>query len=251
MKKSTLIRIIIFYLIGISISNIFRFDLLDLDATIERMPVWSIAIFAPLGAIGLFIGAIISIRLIRKDRPTEYSLFGTSKKWSIIMSIIPVAILTIIGVHSSREANIHYYGLFAGIGTFIYCIFEEIGWRAYLQEELKMMKEWQRTLLIGFLWYLWHLTFLTESSLAENIFFLSMLIFGSWGIGKIMELTKSVFAASCFHLIIQIMMFNALIKNGINGNEKLIILGISVIAWIVILKKWKKENRVAHPVTNK
>ena len=251
MKKSSLIRIIIFYLIGISISNIFRFDLLNSDAIIENMPVWSIAFSAPLGAIGLFIGAIISIRLLKKERRTEYSFFGTSKKWSIIMPIIPVVLLTVLGVQNSKEVDTHYYGLFAGIGTFIYCMFEEIGWRAYLQEELRMIKEWQRTLLIGFLWYFWHLSFLTESSLAENIFFLSMLIFGSWGIGKIMELTKSVFAASCFHLIIQIMMFNALIKNGIDPNEKLIILGISVIIWIVILKRWKNEIRTVNPVTNK
>jgi len=38
------------------------------------------------------------------------------------------------------------------------------------------------------------------------------------------------------------MMFNALIKNGIDGTEKLIILGVSVGLWYVIVKKWEKEN---------
>lgn len=75
-----------------------------------------------------------------------------------------------------------------------------------------------------------------------------MMIFGSWGIGQVAELTKSIVASACFHLIIQIMMFNALIKNGIDGTEKLIILGISVAIWIVIMEKWKKQNTIANKV---
>jgi hypothetical protein len=42
------------------------------------------------------------------------------------------------------------------------------------------------------------------------------------------------------------MMFNALIKNGIDGIEKLIILGVSVVIWFVIIKKWEKENTIAN-----
>jgi len=68
------------------------------------------------------------------------------------------------------------------------------------------------------------------------------MIFGSWGIGQVAEATKSLLASACFHLIIQIMMFNALIKNGIDGTDKGIILGVSVILWFVIIKKWEKEK---------
>jgi len=125
---------------------------------------------------------------------------------------------------------------------------EEYGWRGYLQEELKEVKPWKKYVSIGFLWYLWHLTFLTEATFGENIFFLAMMIFGSWGIGQVAESTKSIIASACFHLIIQIMMFNALIKNGIDGTEKLIILGISVVIWFVIIKKWEKESTIANNV---
>ena len=75
-----------------------------------------------------------------------------------------------------------------------------------------------------------------------------MMIFGSWGIGQVAESTKSILASACVHLIIQIMMFNALIKNGISASEKLIILGVSVFLWIVIIKKWEKENTVTKTV---
>jgi hypothetical protein len=49
-------------------------------------------------------------------------------------------------------------------------------------------------------------------------------------------------------MIIQIMMFNALIKDGINGTEKIVILGVSVGIWFVIIKKWEKENTIANTV---
>ena len=40
------------------------------------------------------------------------------------------------------------------------------------------------------------------------------------------------------------MMFNALIKNGIDMTEKLIILAVSVVLWFMIIKKWEKEELV-------
>ena len=92
------------------------------------------------------------------------------------------------------------------------------------------------------------MTFLTKASIGDNLFFLAMMILGSWGIGQVVESTKSIIAGACFHLIIQIMMFNALIKNGIDGIEKLIILGVSVVIWFVIIKKWEKENAIANKV---
>jgi hypothetical protein len=42
------------------------------------------------------------------------------------------------------------------------------------------------------------------------------------------------------------MMFNALIKNGIDRNEKLIILCVSVAFWFVIIKVWEKEKTLQH-----
>jgi hypothetical protein len=42
------------------------------------------------------------------------------------------------------------------------------------------------------------------------------------------------------------MMLNALIKDGIDGTEKIIILGISIVIWFVIIKKWEKESAIAN-----
>jgi len=238
-------RIVIFLIIAITISNIFRFDIFELKLQLEKLPTW-IFIFTSvlLEGSGVIIGALIIIPFLKKERKTEISLFGTSKSKSLIMAIIPIIILTIIGVKNDFGMDYHIYGFIAAIGTFLYCIMEEYGWRGYLQEELKEFKPWKKYLMIGFIWYLWHLTFLTKASVGDNLFFLSMMILGSWGIGQVAESTKSIMASACFHMIIQIMMFNALIKDGIDGTEKIVILSISVAIWFVIIKKWEKENSI-------
>lgn len=249
MKQNNIVwkRVIMFFLIATLISNIFRFDIFEIKTSFEKLPTWLfILIFALLEGSGVVIGALIALHLLRKNKETQISLFGTSKLKSLIMGAIPIVILTTIGVDNDFGMNSHLYGLIAIIGTLIYCLMEEIGWRGYLQEELRELKSWQKYFIIGLIWYLWHLSFLTNASFGENIFFFAVMVFGSWGIGQVAELTKSIFASACFHLIIQIMMFNALIKNGINGTEKLIILGVSVSLWFVIIKKWKKQNTIAN-----
>jgi uncharacterized protein len=199
---------------------------------------------------GVFIGALLAISFLKKNRKVETTLLGTSKLKSLVMAIIPILILTTVGVENVFELDSHLYGFIAVIGTLLYCIMEEYGWRGYLQEELNTLQPWKKYLIIGFTWYLWHLTFLTKATVGDNIFFLAMMLLGSWGIGQVAELTKSVLASACFHLIIQIMMFNALIKNGINGTDKLIVLSVSVVLWILIMKRWKNENAIANPVYN-
>ena len=240
-------RILLFLLIAITISNIFRFDVFELKSELEKLPTWIYILTSILlEGSGVIIGALIIIPFLKKQRKTEISLFGTSKTKSLLMASIPILVLVVNGVKNDFEMNNHIYGLVASIGTLLYCIMEEYGWRGYLQEELKELKPWKKYLIIGFIWYLWHLTFLTKASAGDNLFFLGMMILGSWGIGQVAESTKSILASACFHMIIQIMMLNALIKDGIDGTEKIIILGISIVIWFVIIKKWEKESAIAN-----
>lgn len=242
-------RILIFFTLATIISNIFRFDIFEFKSELEKLPTWIFILTSLLlEGSGVIIGALIILPFLKKERKVEISLFGTSKSKSLIMAAIPIIILTIVGVRNDFGMKHHIYGFVAAIGTFLYCIMEEYGWRGYLQEELKILKPWKKYLLIGFIWYLWHLTLLTEASISNNLFFLGMMIFGSWGIGQVAESTKSIIASACFHMIIQIMMLNALIKNGIDGTEKMLIFGISVAIWFVIIKKWEKENTTANKV---
>jgi len=101
------------------------------------------------------------------------------------MALIPLVLMIITGVESPDNTNSHIFALANGFGTLIYCYFEEIGWRGYLQDELKHLKEWQRFLIMVILWYIWHFSFLKNTSLDGEIIFLGILILGSWGLGKV------------------------------------------------------------------
>ena len=245
MKNISYKRIVLFYSIAIIISNIFRFDIFKSTEFLQNnLPTWgSLTLIVLLEGIGIFMGALIALKYLNKCRKTSISFFGISKSKSILIAIIPMLFLVIIGVDNDYQMNSHIYGFFSFIITLLYCIMEEYGWRGYLQEELEAVKDWKKYLIIGFLWYIWHLSFLRNGvSFKDNVFFLSMMILGSVGIGKIADSTKSILISACFHLIIQIMMFNAIIKNGLTGTEKLIVLGGSLVAWMLIFKKLNKDN---------
>lgn len=236
-------RIWMFFIIATLLSNIFRFDIFELRPELEKLPTWIYILTTVfLEGSGVVFAALIILPYLKKVRKIDMSFFGTSKSKSLVMTIIPIITLSLIGVRNDFELDNHLYGFIAIIGTLFYCIMEEYGWRGFLQEELKSLKPWQKYSTIGIIWYAWHLTFLTKASIGDNLFFLAILIFGSWGIGQVAELTKSILAAACFHLIVQIMMFNALFRNGIGGTEKIIILTVCLATWIVIMNKWKKEK---------
>lgn len=141
-------------MIAISLSNIFRFDIFRLNSILDKLPAYTIILFSLLGAAGIIIGAIISIRLLKKKRKTNMSIWSTSKKLSIIMSLVPIALMLIIGVTNSKGVNTHYFGLIGALATFFYCFGEEIGWRGYLEDELWEMKPLTKYTLIGLLWYI-------------------------------------------------------------------------------------------------
>jgi uncharacterized protein len=237
-------RVLLFLIIAISLSNIFRFDVFHIYPTLEKGAVW-IYLFSAniLEGSGVLISGLLGLYLLNKQRKVEISFFGTSQMKGLLMASIPVIILIVVGVENKHETDSHLYGGLAGLSTLIYCIMEEYAWRGYLQEEFKALQPIKKYALIGFIWYFWHLSFLTKASLVDNLFFLSMLIFGSWGIGKIADLTKSILAAGCFHLIVNIFMYNPFFSNGINNTKKIIILSVSILLWVILLIKWDKDNK--------
>ena len=93
MKNSRILRIAIFYIIAISLSNIFRFDIFGWNSALDKLPAFTLILFSPLGAIGVIVGAIVSINLLTNKRKTNMSIWGTSKKLSILMRFVPIVLL--------------------------------------------------------------------------------------------------------------------------------------------------------------
>jgi len=233
------LRIFIFYLTALLFSFYFRF----------LSPEWYGQFHLPFGlsvikewlsALGILLGALLVTLIFKPER--RNSLFGTSVLKSLLMAVIPVLLLTIIGVQNNENLNPHLYGFFIGIWLFIYCLLEESGWRGYLQDELRNMHPVLQYLFIGFLWYAWHMTFLGGPiHIVNELSIFLILFFASVGIGLAVKLTQSVLVAACLHMLGNILVFSSLIKQSISLQNRLIIIGVSVFTWIIILIFWDKK----------
>lgn len=102
-------------------------------------------------------------------------------------------IVLILGVEYGTKGTISFEAITA---ILIYGLLEEIGWRGFLQQQLKPLPEILNIFIVAILWFVWHLNFDFTSS---NLLFFGILILGSWGIGKVANQTYSLLAVSAFH----------------------------------------------------
>jgi membrane protease YdiL (CAAX protease family) len=196
-----------------------------------------------LAGFGPFLGAICVTFLFKVQRKT--TIFGRSTSKSLLIALIQISLFTIIGAANTENLNSHYYGLLLGIVIVGYCIFEETGWRGYLQDELRGINPFIKYFLIGFMWYFWHLTLFSGNLYILNeIIILSILILASWGIGQAVEYTHSIVVAACLHSVGNIMAFSSLIKSSMDFNHRIILVLICIVAWILILVYWDKKIKV-------
>ncbi|MGJ8685691.1 MAG: hypothetical protein ACSHWW_13755 [Nonlabens sp.] len=74
-KEANRKRIVLFSLIAITLSNIFRFDIFNLKTELQQLPTW-VFIFSSLllEGSGVVIGALISILLLKGKREIEITL---------------------------------------------------------------------------------------------------------------------------------------------------------------------------------
>ncbi|MCB0770645.1 MAG: CPBP family intramembrane metalloprotease [Flavobacteriales bacterium] len=242
-QRSALLRILLFFGIALLLSWYFRI----------HVPHWFRVLELPLGltpfkylleGIGPLAGALVVIVLFRT--PRRISLFGSSRKWSVLMALIPVVLFAVIGIEDTQTgSDRHLHGAVIGAVSMGYVVFEEFGWRGYLLDEIRGMGIsgiWLRSLLIGLLWYAWHLTPFNVASLGEHAAFLGLLIFGSWGFERISDTTGSVVSVACFHLLGSLLSTNALIQDGMSGTNRMLIFGICLVTWIAMVSKWPGRN---------
>ena len=137
--------------------------------------------------LGPAVGALVAMLVFK--RRTEYTLLGKSAWKSMATIVIPCMVFGIIA------------GWDLGVTcllAFVYGLLEEFGWRGFLQYELRELPVWQYVLIITVMWFLWHLD-LTQRSVLP--FFL-LLLFASWGIGKVVTDTHSLLFCAAFHGIV-------------------------------------------------
>ncbi|RXK81710.1 CPBP family intramembrane glutamic endopeptidase [Filimonas effusa] len=179
-----------------------------------------------LRGVGPAIGAWVAIKLFRI--PLQLSLKGNYRNLLLPLLVYWVFPVVLIGaVTYIYEAKFPALLLFT---VLVYGLLEEIGWRGFLQEQLKSLPKFQSIFIIAVLWFVWHLNFEITTS---NMVFLGVLFFGTWGIGKVYSSTCSLLAVAGFHSL------NNFFRNGLHERELILILALLVI-WIGFMVWYKR-----------
>ena len=165
--------------------------------------------------IGSCLGALFAVLVFKRE------FYCTITGTSICKSLLTIALPFTICFFVDRGLS------FTLLGFIFYSFLEEVGWRGYLQGELKEMKTIYRVLIIGLMWFFWHISIGFNLG---SLMFLTILLLGTWGIGCIARDTKSLIACACFHTL-----WNFSSQGGITFTHKVIALYVIIIAsWFVI-----------------
>lgn len=190
-------------------------------------------IFILLRGIGPALGALVAIKLFCLQN--SMSLKGIYNNY-----VLPFAVFWILPAIVVTTLYYFMYGKFPIVFAFtvlVYGLLEEIGWRGFLQEQLKGLPTFYSTVIIAVLWFLWHLNI---EMTATNLIFLGVIFFGTWGIGKIYTKTGSLLAVAGVHSL------NNFFVKGVHEQELMVILGLLVV-WIgfVIVYDRKLKAKLA------
>lgn len=185
-----------------------------------------------LRGVGPALGALAAIKIFSLDNPM--SLKGIYKN-----ALVPFAVYWLLPAF--LIAGVYYFtiGKFPILLMFtvlVYGLLEEIGWRGFLQEQLKSLPKFTSILIIAVLWFAWHLNFDPTPS---NMIFFGIIFFGAWGIGKVYTSTGSLLAVAGVHSL------NNFFRNGLHDTELTLIIVLLVI-WVgfIILYNRKFKPQV-------
>jgi membrane protease YdiL (CAAX protease family) len=183
-------------------------------------------------AIGPALGAVVTLWLFRRQHPRTISLLGTSAGRSVAFVLTPLVALTVAASVTGYDP---VEAALTAILFVVYAFGEELGWRGFLQDALRPLPPVPRYLLIGALWGAWHLTTFTGggwgAALPRLAAMSTLWVLGSWGLGRATDATRAVAVAAMLHLI-----FN--FGRHLPGTYVWWALGISAIAWFVLLRSW-------------
>lgn len=182
-----------------------------------------------LRGIGPAIGALVSVKLF--NIPLKLSLKGNYRNIFLPFLVFWIVPVVLIGTVSYiQQGQFPFVLLFT---VLVYGLLEEIGWRGFLQEQLKDLPKLQSIIIIAVLWFIWHLNFEFTTS---NMIFLGILFLGTWGIGKVYSKTYSLLAVAGFHSL------NNFFRNGLHEKE-LILIAILLVIWIAFMIFYKSLEK--------
>jgi membrane protease YdiL (CAAX protease family) len=188
------------------------------------------------------IGGLILVKGLK--RPNNLTLFSIGFWETIGVVVLPIILFFVVGSFNIGEPN--YAIVLAILVAIVYAVFEEYGWRGYLQSELTEISAIYKYLIVSVLWFAWHLDFgLDRSHLLSYLF----VLIGSMGIGYVADKSKSLLLPSLFHMFFNVLFSNTLV--GVTFLQKAIILLISAISVISVMRWSLRKIRMARSMKEK
>ena len=247
-KYSRIGQVLFYYLIAVGLSMFFRVPKLNPEWYLNLVNYqFGWVLISLLRASGPLVGGILSIWLFRNLVKRTITLSGTSLAASLLYFGAPVFMVTILGISGNSGVSTHLFGLESGLTIMVYCLFEETGWRGFLLDAMRHMANPLRFIIIGILWYVWHLNFLsgTMASLKFGLMIhLPACIFGSWIISFMADKYKSILVAAGVHSV-----FNVFFDLQTDLLSKLIIEAGVFLIWIATSYFVDKKKNKAVQIT--
>jgi membrane protease YdiL (CAAX protease family) len=214
----TIFAIGVFYIIAIGVRYIATETNMLSDANIY------LKIIAE--GIGPTFGVIVAC-LIFQLKFSPMTLRGNYKLFVfplLVYWIVPILLISLWTMITKGSFPVVYVFM-----VFFYGLLEEIGWRGFLQQQLQRLPKIWNILIVGILWFVWHLNF---DITITNLIFLGLLFFGAWGIGIVANTTKSLLAVAAFHSL-----------NNVKSDNNLIVIILLFISWIAIIVYTEKKKK--------
>ena len=171
---------------------------------------------------------VVAACLIFKIKFSPMTLKGNYKLFifpSLVYWIVPILLFSFWTMITKGSFPIFYVFM-----VFVYGLLEEIGWRGFLQQQLKGLPKIWNILIVGILWFVWHLNF---DLTLMNLIFLGLLFFGAWGIGIVADTTKSLLAVAAFHTL-----------NNVKSENNLIVIALLFVSWIAMIVYMEKKKKL-------
>ncbi|HEY8954308.1 CPBP family intramembrane glutamic endopeptidase [Chitinophaga sp.] len=222
-SKINIQAIILFYIIAVA----FRFGatkthLLD-QVNNEYLKIL-------LRGIGPTVGAIAAFTLFQI--PSGLSLKGIYK--NLLLPFVVYWILPATLIASVYYLQSGRFPIILMFTVLVYGLLEEIGWRGFLQQQLKPLPKIYTIILITILWFSWHLNFDVNTN---NLIFLGIIFLGTWGIGKVYDKTASLLAVAGVHSL------NNFFRNGLHETE-LLLIAVLLVVWVMFIIWYDKKNKI-------
>lgn len=236
-RQSRSLRIVFYCVVAFGLSALHRFVFPASD-----VPTGPLSIYRDLiGGLGPALGALGIFTFF--NYRSRIGLWGSSRPHALAMIAVPAIVIGSVGVPNRFGLDPHLFGVELGGMVAVYGLLEELGWRGYLQDELRDRPALLKYTLVGLVWYAWHFSWIEHHPIGDQLFTIGFMVLASIGIGFVADRTRSVLAAAAFHIIGDVMGlmpdFHMLIPS---QRQRVVIVASCVVLYLLIMRLWRRRE---------